>query len=154
MSFLQPLLSPLHYTLLCLLSKQKQAEVKWPANLRHYNSPFFLCYWSLKQGPMGPTCNNDCLSIHVHTCRQTMRGLQQTLTMIPQGECWKKKTCRDLGQVFWNISWSRVFVSSDVKRITLKRKYRYMLRTMTNKTGIRSLHSFWNCIDFVPDFRC
>lgn len=33
--------------------KKKKAEVKWLANLRHYNSPFFLCYWSLKQGPTG-----------------------------------------------------------------------------------------------------
>lgn len=48
-----------------------------------------------------------------------MRGLHQMFTVIPEV---MKHTCRDLGQVFWDVSWSSVFISSDVKSITLRTK--------------------------------
>lgn len=130
LSYLQQLLSPLHYTALPFV-KAKTSKVKWPVNLRHYNSPLFLCYWSLKQELTGLRCNNDSLSIQYTNADKQCDGYTKHSQWSPKVNV-TKNTCGDLGQVFWHISWSSIFISSDVKSITLRRKHRHMFRTMTN----------------------
>lgn len=82
------------------------------------NLTFLLWYWCLKQGPVGLTCYNGCLSIHLHT--RAHKQWEGYIRCWQWSLRWVKHTCRDPGQVFWDVSWSSVFISSDVKSITLR----------------------------------
>ncbi len=107
-------------------------EIRWHANLRHSKPPFFLCYWAPKQGTMGLVVNK-CSHVHRQKHRQRVQSEAHTVSRCNKREVkWSLRlvtkthththTCRELGQILWYICRSSIFISSDVKSITLKKE--------------------------------
>lgn len=132
--YLQLLLSPQLYWVFVKAKEKKSAE---KGDTQTCVTHLFFCVtrpwsmhvwdWQVKRAG----CQYMFISAHTQTVRvQKEKHTQSTHRMQSQTSRWSlrlvtkhthlhKQTCRELDQVLWDICWSSIFISNDVKCVTL-----------------------------------